>query len=122
MLPEGNVPLCMLMAAGPSSVRTSTCTGGPTCPRRTISSLDTHVDAKGLSSPLSRALAETQSGSWQTADLGFALSLSPSLVSIGTFYLYVSVTSLEEESQDFPSCVFSSMMPTEVITTVKPKG
>lgn len=33
-------------------------------------------DAKGLSSPLSRSLAETQSGSWQTADPGFALSLS----------------------------------------------
>lgn len=74
--PEGRVPLCMLMAVGPSSVRTSTCTGGPTCPRRTISSLDTHMDAKGLSSPLSRSLAETQNGSWQTADLGFALSLS----------------------------------------------
>ena len=37
------------------------------------------------------------------------------------FYLHVCITSLEKESKDFPSCVFSqSMMPAEVVSTVKP--
>lgn len=95
------VPLRMLMALVHFTVRTSACTR---C-------LEAHVDAKGLSSSLFSALAETQSGSWQTADPGLALSLSLPLRQFVCMYCIP-----RKRIPGFFFCVYSSMMPAKVIS------